>query len=193
MEQQLRRPEAERLTPLEAEEVIKRFRDEEEQRQKEMEAQATNPTVADLAEGLGVPAERVARLLAQVRGDAVSPAPFRPTEMVVDPETHRRRSDRTAWLIALAIVGSLLVLFMLASMFMFTSTSTDAPVPPIETTQPPTPDAAAPEGGGAGNGETATQNPPISSTRADATSAIIGSSRGEHAHRARRTFAFRPS
>lgn len=138
MEQQFRQPEAERLSPIEAEEVIKRFRDEEEQRQKEMEAQATNPTVADLAEGLGVPPERVARLLAQVRGDAVPPAPFRSEPISMqDAASVVRRSNQTAWIIAAAIVGFLLIGMVTAVFFATSSAIVEegaTPVAPFEST-----------------------------------------------------------
>ncbi len=137
MERQFRQPEAERLSPVEAEEVIKRFRDEEEQRQKEMEAQATNPTVADLAEGLGVPAERVARLLAEVRGDAVLPAPFRSEPISMqDAASVVRRSNQTAWIIAALIVGSLLILSLFAALFMYSRVRVELPATPFETTAP---------------------------------------------------------
>ncbi len=162
MDQQLRSVEAERLSPVEAEEVIKRFRDEEEQRQKEMEAQATNPTVADLAEGLGVPPERVARLLSEVRGGVVPPAPFRSEPISMqDAASVVRRSNQTAWIIAGLILGGALMLAVLLAMFSFSRVSVEQATPvPFETTEPPTPDAVAPtSAGAAGSNETATPAP----------------------------------
>jgi hypothetical protein len=87
----------ERMTPTEAEAVLKRFREEEELRQREMEAAATNPTVSDLAEGLGVSRERIAALLAQVRG-AGEPVPFRGALTQAEATAQVQRSNRNAWI-----------------------------------------------------------------------------------------------
>ena len=99
------------MTPVEAEEVLKRFRDEEEARQKEMEAQATNPTVADLAEGLGVSHDRIAALLAQVRRDAPQPVQSQPISTVAAQE-YVRRQNTSAWVIALIILSVVALAFM---------------------------------------------------------------------------------
>jgi hypothetical protein len=124
--------ELERMTPLEAEEVLKRFREEEELRQREMEAQATNPTVADLAEGLGVPKERIAGLLAQVRSAAVEPQPFRAAVGAEDVQTELKRANRSAWMIAVSIVAVFFVLAVLAMLL-----STTRVEVPAATEQPP--------------------------------------------------------
>jgi hypothetical protein len=125
----------ERMTPGEAEAVLKRFRAEEELRQREMEAQATNPTVADLAEGLGVPPERVAALLTQVRG--VAPAPFQGGMTVQGAQVEVQRANQSAWLIAALIFGALLVVGFLATMFMSARTTIERGPAPIETPTPP--------------------------------------------------------
>jgi hypothetical protein len=130
----------ERMTPGEAEAVLKRFREEEELRQREMEAQATNPTVADLAEGLGVPPERVAALLTQVRG--VAPAPFQGGMTVQDAQVEVQKANQSARLIAAVILGAVLVLGFLATLFMSTRTTIERAPAPIDT--PATPDATAP-------------------------------------------------
>jgi len=153
--EQLRTEPAERMTPAEAEEVLRRFRDEEELRQQEMEAQATNPTVADLAEGLGVPADRIAGLLAQVRRDSVPP-PAHVAQPITIGEAQAvvARSNRNAWAIALAVLFGAVMFLAVISVFMFSSTTVEQPAieapAPIETTTPepgePTtiPDARAP-------------------------------------------------
>lgn len=123
----LHQNDPDRMTPEEAEEVLKRFREEEEARQKEMEAQATNPTVADLAEGLGVPNDRVKRLLDQVRGDAV-PQPFRPNVITQEEaKVQVERANRSAWLIALVVVAVFLVMAALAMVFSTTEVRVNAP------------------------------------------------------------------
>lgn len=114
----------ERMTPAEAEEVIRRFRDEEEVRQKEMEAQATNPTVADLAEGLGVPTERINYLLAQVRRDSVPP-----TITVEEAKAEVRRQNSSAWGLAIVILVLVFVVGAFAAMFMTTATTIETPAP----------------------------------------------------------------
>lgn len=133
-----RKDDQERMSPVEAEAVLKRFRQEEELRQREMEAQATNPTVADLAEGLGVPPERIASLLSQVRGGA--PAPFQGGMTVQDAQVEVRRANQSAWLIAAVIIGAVLVLGFLATLFMSSTTIETRPVP-VETPTPPASDA----------------------------------------------------
>jgi hypothetical protein len=130
-----RKDDQERMSPTEAEAVLKRFRDEEELRQREMEAQATNPTVADLAEGLGVPPERIASLLSQVRGGA--PAPFQGGMTVQDAQIEVKRANQSAWLIAFVILGAVLVLGILATVFMSSATTIERPAPTIETPTPP--------------------------------------------------------
>ncbi|MEX2243710.1 MAG: hypothetical protein WD716_07680 [Fimbriimonadaceae bacterium] len=102
--EQLRKTQQDHMTPVEAEEVLKRFREEEESRQKEMEAQATNPTVADLAEGLGVSQDRIAALLSQVRRDAPQPVLSQPISTVAAQE-YVRRQNTSAWVIALIIIS----------------------------------------------------------------------------------------
>jgi hypothetical protein len=102
--EQLRQTQQDHMTPVEAEAVLKRFREEEESRQKEMEAQATNPTVADLAEGLGVSPDRIAALLAQVRRDAPQPVVSQPISNVAAQE-YVRRQNTSAWVIALIILS----------------------------------------------------------------------------------------
>ena len=109
--EQLRNTQQDHMTPVEAEEVLKRFRDEEESRQKEMEAQATNPTVADLAEGLGVSHDRIAALLAQVRRDAPQPVLSQPISTVAAQE-YVRRQNTSAWVIALIILSVLTLAFL---------------------------------------------------------------------------------
>jgi hypothetical protein len=134
------------MTPAEAEEVLKRFRFEEEQRQREMEAAAANPTVADLAEGLGVPEDRIARLLAQVRGDG-PPSRFQAEPITVgEAQAVVRRSNQVAWVIAAVILGSLLVLVIFAAVFFArTEVRVNQPTPP-ETTAPPSFESAEPIG-----------------------------------------------
>lgn len=144
MEQRFVSPQ-ERLTPAEAEEVLKRFREEEELRQREMEAQATNPTVADMAEGLGVPPERVAALLNQVRGGAVPPAPFQAQEVAaVDAQTVVRRANRMAWVIAAIVMLFAFIALAITATFVFSSTSEQAPA------TAPQPDVPAPDGASGG-------------------------------------------
>lgn len=150
MEQQHLTRQPERMSPQEAEEVLRRFREEEELRQREMEAQATNPTVADLAEGLGVPQDRIASLLAQVRNENVPP-PFKSSVMTVgEAQAEVSRSNKNAWGIAIAVLVGALFMFMLVAMLLFSSTSVEtAPGAPVtvETTTPsgsPTTDASAP-------------------------------------------------
>jgi hypothetical protein len=131
--EQLRQTQQDHMTPAEAEAVLKRFREEEESRQKEMEAQATHPTVADLAEGLGVSPDRIAALLAQVRRDA--PQPVQQPITNVAAQEYVRRQNTSAWVIALVIL-SVLVLAFLAMLFMA--------APAITIEGAPAPEAAAP-------------------------------------------------
>ena len=139
MEQQFRTTE-ERMSPVEAEEVLRRFRDEEEARQKEMEAQATNPTVADLAEGLGVSQDRIALLLAQVRRDNVPPS-FRSQAITTEQAAIEvQRQNKSAWAIAALVIFGLVFFGIVASMLLITRTTAIAPgAPPIETPAPDTP------------------------------------------------------
>jgi hypothetical protein len=124
----------ERVTQEEAEEVLRRFHVEEELRQREREASAMNPSIADLAEGLGVPPERVSELLAQVRADSV--ASHAPPVDLAD-----QRRNVVPWL--LGAVAAVIVISLLAFVAaMFTATRVEVPAPaPIET---PAPDQPSP-------------------------------------------------
>jgi hypothetical protein len=141
--EQLRRTQQDHMTPVEAEEVLKRFREAEESRQKEMEAQATNPTVADLAEGLGVSHDRIADLLAQVRRDAPQPVQSQPISNVAAQE-YVRRQNTSAWVIALIILSVLTFAFLALLMTAAPSIKIENDPTPVVTPAPGEPTASAP-------------------------------------------------
>ncbi len=140
MDQQLR-PEESHLTPEEAEEVLRRFREEEEEIQRRMEARATNPTVADLAEGLGVPAERIARLLNDIRE---RPSPLARVANKEASQEAMQSDHKTAWIVAIIVFG-VLFLAIIAAIFYSTFQPPDPPAPPAPiSTNNPASDAVAP-------------------------------------------------
>ena len=133
MDQRLQDPI--RMTPKEAEQVIERFREQEEEFHREMEARASMPTVKDLAEGLNVPPERVEQILREVRGQAQEPAQNAvPSETAMEEV---RRQNRSAWTIGAVILAVMLSLALFAVLFMSVArVETVAPPPPISDSQP---------------------------------------------------------
>lgn len=127
---------SENLTPKEAEEVLRRFREEEEELQKRMEAIATNPTVADLAEGLGVPVERITRLLNEIRQQ---PAPLASVASKEVTQESIQSNHSTAWVVA-AIVFGLMFLAIIIGVVLAPS----APIAPQAPASAPSTDAVAP-------------------------------------------------
>jgi hypothetical protein len=116
----------ERMTPAEAESVLARFRQEEEVRQLELEAAASNPTVLDLAEGLGIEPERVSRLLAQVRAEQ---PPTTPQMTATAAHEEVQRQNRSAWAIAAIVLVAAFVLMAFVVMFFSTTTVERAATP----------------------------------------------------------------
>ena len=90
-----------------------------------MEA-SSNPSVADLAEGLGGPADRVKSLLAQVRSESGPPA-----ITVAEANAEVQRQNRSAWAIAaVVLVVAFVLLAFFAMLFSSTTVRTGTPAPP---------------------------------------------------------------
>lgn len=117
------------LTPKEAEEILRRFREEEEELQRRMEDRATNPTVADLAEGLGVPQDRIVRLLSEVRSQ---PAPLKSSSQEGITQERAQSNHQTAWIVAVIVLG---VMFMALVFGLASSSRTSNQVPPPPVSQ----------------------------------------------------------
>ena len=128
MDESLREDPGQRLTADEVDEVILRFREDEELHQQELEARATSPTVKDLAEGLNVPPERIEEMLAQIREER---APAQQGDQVGQASMEQVRSkNRSIYLIAILAI----VLLMFAGVFAALLFSSAAP--PTQAPQP---------------------------------------------------------
>ncbi|MCH8979149.1 MAG: hypothetical protein IH945_07890 [Armatimonadetes bacterium] len=123
-----------RMTPEEAEQVIERFREQEEAFAQEMEARASMPTVKDLAEGLNVTRERIEQMLQEIRRPAPEPAQKAvPGKEAMQEVKRRNRSALTIGAVILAVVLSLGILFALI-LRVSPSPPTAQPAPPDTST-----------------------------------------------------------
>lgn len=124
-----------RMTTEEADAVVQRFREQEEEFHREMEARATMPTVKDLADGLNVPPERVEQILQEIRRSVPEPAQRAvPSEAAMQEV---RRQNRSAWTIGAVILAVMFFLGLFAVVFMSAArVETVAPAPPIDDAQP---------------------------------------------------------
>ncbi|MCH7905024.1 MAG: hypothetical protein IH944_10730 [Armatimonadetes bacterium] len=128
MDEGLREDPGQRLTADEVDEVILRFREDEEMRQQELEGRATSPTVKDLAEGLNVLPERIEGILAQIRKE-------RAPALRQDQGMEQVRSkNRNVYAIAIAAFVLLMVLGVFAAL-LFSSAAPPTQAPqPVEST-----------------------------------------------------------
>ena len=132
-----------RMTTEEADAVVQRFREQEEEFHREMEARASMPTVKDLAEGLNVPPERVEQILQEIRRPVSEPTQKAVPSEVATQEV--KRQNRSALTIGAVILAVMVCLGIFAVLLMSVArVETVAPPPPISEPQPV---LADPEGG----------------------------------------------
>lgn len=129
MDESLREDPGQMLTADEVDEVILRFREDEELHQQELEARATSPTVRDLAEGLNVAPERIEAILAQIRKERA------PAEQQDQGVEQVRSKNRNIYAIAIAALVLMMVVGVFVALLLATPNAPSQAPQPVEDTR----------------------------------------------------------